>query len=73
MRQCIEWMKILQDLFFSGFDQVVNEFEKQHGNFLLDEINGLVKNFLNVDNLISLEYLKEFAAKRNSIKEGNFE
>ncbi len=64
---------VIQDLFFSGFDQVVNEFEKQHGNFLLDEINGLVKNFLNVDNLISLEYLKEFAAKRNSIKEGNFE
>ncbi len=64
---------VIQDLFFSGFDLIVNEFEKQYGNFRLDEINGLVGSFLDVNKSISLEHLKEFAVKRNSIKEGNFE
>lgn len=64
---------VVQDLFFSGFDSVVNEFEKQHGNYLLGQIDKLVGNFLDVNKAISLEHMKEFAAKRNSIKECNFE
>lgn len=64
---------VIQDLFFSSFDLIVNEFEEKRGNFRLDEINDLVKSFLNVDKGISLERLKEFAYRRNSIKESNFE
>ena len=64
---------VIQDLFFSSFDLVIDEFEKQHGNFCLDEINELVNNFLDVNESISLEHLREYAAKRNSIREGNFE
>lgn len=64
---------VIQDMFFSGFDLVVSEFEKKQGNFRLEEINNLVKKFLDVDEKVSLECLKEVACKRNSIKESNFE
>lgn len=64
---------VIQDLFFSSFDMIVNEFERQHGNFCLRDINGLVEKFLNVNKSISLESLKEFASKRYALKEDNFE
>lgn len=65
--------EVIQDLFFSSFDLIISEFEKKQGKFRLDEIKGLVEKFLDVNEAISLERLKEFASKRNSIKESNFE
>lgn len=64
---------VIQDLFFSRFDLIVSEFEKEEGNFRLDEINNLVKNFLAVDERVTLEHLKKYAYKRDYIKESNFE
>ena len=64
---------VIQDSFFSNFDLVVNEFEKKQGKIQLDDVNKLIENFLDIDKGISLDRLKEFAYKRNLIKEDNFE
>lgn len=64
---------VVQDLFFSNFDLVINEFELRGGNVSLNEMNDLIINFLKVDQDIIFEKLEETADARNLIREADFE
>lgn len=64
---------VIQDIFFTNFQSVVNEFERMKGCISLANINQVVRSSIKIDTSISSRVLLDYAAKRDIKKEENFE
>jgi len=64
---------VIQDIFFTNFQLVVNAFERMRGCISLTNISQIVKNSIKIDTNITSEVLLNFAAKRDAKKEESFE
>lgn len=64
---------VIQDIFFSEFDCVVQEFEKMRGNINICQIPSMIKNNFVVNTNVGLEAMFIAAERRKNMKAGSFE
>ncbi len=64
---------VIQDIFFSEFDCVVQEFEKMRGNINICQIPSMIKNNFVVNTNVGLEAMFKAAERRKNMKAGSFE